>query len=192
MKVKLQEISRADNVFALLSFGHQTPPFARLMFSAFEDGTIIWARDRIFGGSPYFTENIGGDRLRQVLDRLTRDGLFSGLPIIGGGVPSSECSFFVIRSSGIAFEFESCHEQFEESGKCVAGHRSIFPLGDKQRFGILLEQPHDYVFSRMIWLELRRLLESMIPVTGQPCDGELEMLHTEFRWLSSVRDDAQP
>lgn len=192
MNHKHLEISRAVNVFALLAYGSHAPPFARLIFSAFEDGTIIWARDRTFGGSPYFTANIGRDLLRRILDRLKIDGLFSDLPIVGGVVLSSECSCFVIKRCGIGFEFGSCHEQFEEPGKRVAEHNLIAPLGDRQRFDVLLNQPQRYIFSRMIWLELRRLFESMIPVTGQPCDGHLEMFQTEFRWIPEVLDDAEP
>ncbi len=185
-------ISRAENVLALLAHGSSSPPFARLMFAAFDDGTIIWARNRILGGAPYFTANLGCGPVARVLDRLESDGLFSDLHLVGGAVPGSECSCFVVHKDGNSFEFESCHEQFEESGVCLAEHDAITPVGNRQRFDVLARQPHGYIFSRMIWLELRRIIESLIPDTGHLCDGGLEMLGGEFCWSPHKQENAEP
>ncbi|MCS7467392.1 hypothetical protein NZK35_12125 [Stieleria sp. ICT_E10.1] len=186
MNIIGRNLSTAGNVFALVAYGSITPPFARLMFAAFDDGTIVWSGDRTQGGAPYFTAAIGRDRLLDALAGLESDGLFSELPLVNFGVPGSECSSFIVRKGEKAFKLDACHELFEASGKCVAEHHEIVPLGTGQRFQVLSRQPNDYIFFRMIWLELRRMMENLIPGTEQHCEGQLEMLHAEFRWLPEL------
>ena len=119
------------------------------------------------------------------LDRLEHDGLFANLPVINYGIPSSSNVNICVRRRAKAFDMLSAHELFEASGTCVAESHGIAALRKRPtRLQILSEQPSDWLFSRMVWLELRALIDHLVPRDGTPVAGNLAFVTaTNVSWV---------
>lgn len=184
-----REITNADNVLAIYIENRSHDPCIQLVFAGWIDGTVIWSNDRLNGGKPYRAAVIDSHQICDTLERLEVDGLFSKRSHQLGAVPGHEWTVLYARKDRKTFEETSCHEQFEQSGDCIMEQkRGVSPLGERSRFEALATQPQEYLFLRMLWLELRGRMESLIPDSGLPCAGEPEMLQGVVRWLPDTND----
>ena len=70
---------------------------------------------------------------------------------------------------------ESWHELFEQNTNLVATADGITALGGAKREDVLRKQPEAYRRLRSTWSEIRQAVEALIPGTGEPYQGVIQL-----------------
>jgi len=81
----------------------------------------------------------------------------------------------VIEDGRRRLRMESWHELFEQNTNLVATAGGITPLGGARREDVLQKQPETYRRFRDTWSEIRQAVEALIPKTGAPYEGKIQM-----------------
>jgi hypothetical protein len=140
------------------------------------DGRIVWSESRIKGGPPYQQGRFPREKLDSLLDTLERKQVFRDAAQLRGSFgPDSDYTIVVIEDGRRRLRMESWHELFEQNTNLVATAGGITPLGGARREDVLQKQPETYRRFRDTWSEIRQAVEALIPKTGAPYEGKIQM-----------------
>lgn len=180
-----KSITEAENVLAIynyaISFIGPHPP--QLIVGIWGDGTIVWSKDKVQGGKPYYTAQLNPKDVAAVLKKIDEMGAFE--------VPSLETSHFgpdaiyttiLVRTNGKQLWMASWHELGESNGKAVGTDHGLEALGDRKRLPVLAKQSAEFLHFRLTWLELRVLAENLIPKDGKKIAGNGTMINDKLYW----------
>lgn len=161
-----------------------TKDFGPFVITAiWQDGTVIWSKDNVRGGPPYFRGNIDPDGLESVLQGLAADEAFV-VPYAyqNNFGPDSFFTAVYLFHKGLAFFSRSWHEMAEQNSKVVAasgGMLSLTALDGKSREEFLKDDKEDYLKYRQMWERIRRAITSLLPEKGEETFVEFEMKDVE-------------
>jgi len=82
--------------------------------------------------------------------------------------PDSRSTTILVKARGRQLKMQSWHELYEASAKTVATDKGLVPLDGRPRFDVLLAEPVEYLFYRLVWNELRLRAASLIPSESKP------------------------
>ena len=79
-------ITKSDKVIAITAenFGLGARETKKLILALWEDGRIVWSRDKLNGGPPYYTALLPPDTLDSLLSKWEIAGIFSDKSVQGG------------------------------------------------------------------------------------------------------------
>jgi hypothetical protein len=131
-----------------------------IMLAAWTDGHIVWSRDRLWGGPPYYAGRVDPRAITATLMRFDADGIFAEPHLSPGTVKStSRLTNIQLRFGTRALEMTTDHEL---SGEFHSG----------PRVESLARMSAEYLVFRLLWSETRRTIDALIPPSGEPTTGE--------------------
>lgn len=143
----------------------------RVIVAVWKDGQIIWSKDTLEGGPPYYESKIEPQKLQTFLKLLDQNRVFhSSQSYIAHVGPDMDLTAIVICDGTNRLWLSSSHEQFEENPNLVAtntGISSLNQFGGLSRQEILDKQPDDYKEFRRIWNIVREEAKKLMPEDGQ-------------------------
>jgi hypothetical protein len=186
--MKERPISATAPVFALYTQDFGIGPAGRqregLIFVAWDDGQVVWSENRTQGGAPYRTGQIEPARVRDALKAIESDGFFNHdslrRPYFG---PDARSTVIVANTKEHRLKMQSWHELYETNGRVVATDKGLVPLEGRARFDVLLGEPAEYLFYRLMWNELRLRAAVLVPPESTPVNGNLVFRLGETYWV---------
>ena len=168
-------IEGADSVLALYPEDWGLGARARvpgLIFAIWPDGHVVWSKDRLIGGAPYFAGQIDREVVSSLMTRLEQDGVFADKSLNNPNFgPDSRFTTILVRSGKKKLRMQSWHEVNEASRETVAGSHGVSALSGQRRLEALRKEPAEYLFYRFVWSETRGRLLDLIPNEGKPASG---------------------
>jgi hypothetical protein len=117
------------------------------------------------------------------LDQYAREGTFERKslndPQYG---PDSSYLTILAKHDGEVLEMTSWHELFEQEGRLVTTATGSRAPGDETKWEVLAKEPADYLVYRLVWSELRREVQTLVPHEGEPTKGKAIMDRGEMFW----------
>jgi hypothetical protein len=127
------------------------------------DGRVVWSADPLEGGIPYRKGRVDPRRLRELLDRLDRQGTFGDAelerPYFG---PDTVYTVLAVADGKRRLTMRSWHELMEAGG-AVATHSGVEPLDGRKLDEVLAAEPQEYQRFRKTWAEIRSALAALVP-----------------------------
>lgn len=164
-------ITESDGVIAIYR-SRVTPATPPIIFAAWSDGFAIWSDDHLEGGPPYSSGWCSKDAISNLLRRLESEGLFKIRELNRGHYgPNSSYTTILVRSGKDEVKMSSWHDMAEAGGKLVATAEGIRPLEERTLLEVLSTDSKDYLYFRMVWSDLRRRFESVLPLEGDKTEG---------------------
>lgn len=147
-------------------------PSPRIISVIWRDGRIVWSTTN--SGAPYRQSRISLIQIDSLLGALKRRGVFTNAALnkVHFG-PDSPFTTILINDGHRRLKMQSWHEVFEARSNSVATAYGIEPLGKRSRESVLKQQPSEYRAYRAVWTEIRQLVRSLIPESGQPYNEKL-------------------
>ncbi len=186
-------IEKADSVLAIYPEDWGLASRARVpavILAVWPDGHIVWSKDHLKGGPPYFAGQIDREIVTSLILRLEQDGAFADKsfnnPNFG---PDSEFTTLLVRSGKKESRMQSWHEVAEATGGAVAGSHGVSGLGGQRRFEALRKEPAEYLYYRFVWSETRGRLFDLIPNEGKRVSGKIVTAKGSVSW---VKTPAEP
>ncbi len=145
-------------------------PGSAVVIAVWDDGRIVWSKEPIEGGPPYWVGKVELSKLERFFDELEQRGLYKNpTPKQLHFGPDSAFTVIAITYGARQIKMTSWHELFEASSETLVGTaRGIYYIEDgRSREEILAEQPEEYKRFRSTWSEIRSLLKGLIPEKGQ-------------------------
>jgi hypothetical protein len=140
----------------------------KVIFAAWADGLVVWSKDDLNGGPPYYRAKIDPKQAREQV---------KGVEVqIASLKPSSrrhrglDSSFTAIclRTQNQVLQMESWHELAEVDSGLVATAKGLEPLDGRSRDAVLEAENSEYRDFRKTWAASRTVLRGLIPSQGQP------------------------
>jgi len=168
-------IERAETVLAIYpeDWGlASAKPVSAIVLAIWPDGHIVWSKDRLHGGAPYFTGRIDPEDVSALLSRFEHDGLFADKKLNWAHFgPDSDFTTLLVKSGKKQLKMQSWHELYEDGGKAIVGHHGARGLDGRRRLEALRDEPAEYLHYRFVWSETRGRLIDLIPNDGKPISG---------------------
>jgi hypothetical protein len=170
-----QEISFPPSIVAYtlgIDFYSKTPKEEhgtlgpRIIFAAWEDGTIVWSGNRIEGGAPYFTTRLSPEEIGLALSTICKmkDSIPTSNRTSYRGF-DSPWTAIVVKSQNCDLYWESWHEIWESTGKHVCIDGFIRTLADEEsiedaraNFGSI-----EYLAFVETWTDIKGAVLELIP-----------------------------
>ena len=141
---------------------------AKLIVAVWDNGTMLWSTNTIYGGTPYFYGKTSVN-VSTVLDSFQGNGYLSGEhPKSNFGPSSSFIRMFVSSGTNTLFT-GSWHEGFEQNLNLVA-LPGITSLNGRNREDVLKTTPPEWQQYRAMWTDIRSNVNAMLPQTGDLID----------------------
>jgi hypothetical protein len=159
-----------------------TDATALIIFGAWPDGRVVWSRDRLQGGPPYFAGSIDPQSITSLLRRFHKNGMFTNANLARSRTAEdAPYTTVLIRFGTWQLQMQSCHEFFEAQGVTVTS-AGPSPASDRPSIQVWAEEPVEYLHFRVIWSETRRDLDGLIPAEGEETAGRPVRQGGELFW----------
>ncbi len=185
-------IEQADSVLAIypedwgLGSRGRVPA---LILAIWPDGHIVWSKDRLKGGAPYYAGQVDPENVSSLLSRLEQDGVFADKTLNDTHFgPDSHFTTLLVRTGKKQLRMQSWHEVFEVNGKTVVGSHGVSGLSGQRRLEALRKEPADYLYYRFVWSETRGKLIDLIPNEGKPVAGSAATTERGLFWRELPAD----
>lgn len=179
-------IEEADSVLAIYpeDWGRVSPTrVPAIILAIWPDGHVVWSKDRINGGAPYFTGHVDPEKVTTLLSGLEHDGLFADKKLNNAHFgPDSNFTTLLVKSGKKDVKMQSWHERSEANGKAIADSHGASGLNGQRRLDVLRKEPADYLHYRLVWSETRGKLTDLIPNVGTPVSGKTVMKDGSLVW----------
>lgn len=143
------------------------PADPQVVVALWQDGTVVWSRDRLRGGRPYGSATVARDRIaRIVADAAERGRLTEGNVFWQYVATSSPVKTVFVRYHGRFLYMSSCHEWAEADSGIVATARGLEPLDGRERREVLASQPPEFRERRVMWERVKATVEEAMPEAG--------------------------
>lgn len=182
----LRPLTNADSVIAVLheSMGRDSDVTPKLILAIWPDGKVVWSENRLKGGSPYRCGQIKNGKVKDLLARFEKDGLFvedKNLSRAHFG-PDAPFTTILLRDGKNELKMQSWHELFESGGGLMATGSGVGPRTDRGWAAEMKKEPNDYLYFRMIWSETRGRLFDLIPFESKQCNGKFISKDGSWFW----------
>jgi hypothetical protein len=188
-KVRARPITEAESVLAVYreDWGLASSGGPAIILAAWPDGQIVWSKDRLNGGTPYFAGSVDPKKVAALLSRFEKVGLFADEKLNRAHFgPDSQFNTVLVKSGKKQVKMQSWHELNEVSDNIVADHRGAVLLEGRRRLDELRKAPADYLFFRAVWSETRTELSDLIPGESVPTTGRPAMKAGVLSWLEGA------
>jgi hypothetical protein len=181
----VRPITQADTVLTVYreDWGRFSKGTPAIILVAWANGHVVWSRDRLRGGPPYYERNVDPSAITAVLTRFQGDGLFASAKLSRGNFgPDSEFTTILLRSGKKQLKMSSWHELFEARGAVVTSAGIMSSQYGRTRVEALAREPAEYLHFRLIWSETRRSLDQLISASGNQTSGGPSMRRSILSW----------
>jgi hypothetical protein len=130
----------------------------QLVCVVFRGGEIVYSRNPIDGGPPYFKRRANATDVETIL-RKANAIVIQNPPHEAYTGPDMNTTAIIIKSDGGRWTtLESCHELYEQRGKSVCSQDGLIPLQGKTEQSVKNTWTPKYRQFRQAWTEIRELL----------------------------------
>ncbi|MHC4462374.1 MAG: hypothetical protein ACYS6W_12895 [Planctomycetota bacterium] len=152
----------------------------RIILAVWKDGRVIFSKDRLSGGRPYFSGKIRPERIDSFFKKLSKGKVFEDqLRNRSYFGPDSDYMVIGISRGRERVNMQSWDELFETNPNLVGTDHGILALEGRSREEVWAEQPEWYKRFREIWAEIRNAADALIPEEGEPAKA----VNFEIRYL---------
>ena len=163
---------------------------SKIIVCFWSDGLIVWSRNRVRGGKPYYTGRIAPARFTELISGFERDNILSNKKLARSHLgPDSQFTKIEIRSGKRSLTMLSWHELYEDGGRVFASKSGLVRLTAASVKEALKREPLDYQQYRATWDRIRATIDAIIPKPGAKTAGHPQMRHGVLSW---VEDSATP
>jgi hypothetical protein len=160
-----------------------------IILAVWPDGHVVWSKDRVKGGEPYYTGEVDPEDVIGLLSRLEHDGLFADKKLSDPNFgPDSHFTTLLVKSGKKYLRMRSWHEVFEADGETVVSSHGVAGLNGQRRLEALRKEPADYLYYRFVWSETRGRLIDLIPNDGKPVSGKIVTTERGLFWCELPAD----
>jgi hypothetical protein len=148
----------------------------KLILAAWPDGHVVWSRNRVEGGPPYYMSDVEPQTIAAALTRFKEDGIFACRNLRRSRGPSADSpsQVLLLRFGLYRLKMETVHELYAGAPMVTLDQTpAILTRGTPVE--ALERESASALHFRLIWCELRRSLDDLIPASGELIDGELVM-----------------
>ncbi|MFB3894692.1 MAG: hypothetical protein ACE14V_00155 [bacterium] len=147
-----------------------------LITAIWQDGKIIWSKDSIQGGPPYYQGQIDTKVLDKALRDLEPNKTFNAPYIRKNNFgPDSFYTGMYLSYRTHTFLSRSWHELAEQNPNLVAASYGLTALHGKTREDFLKADTKDYMQYRALWQRIRKQIASLVPKQEEQKAIEFEM-----------------
>jgi hypothetical protein len=184
-------ISIADeqSIFAIyeLDIFGESPFNSKLSFMATCSGLVVWSKNITGFGAPYFAAEVKHDTLGKTIEYFDQIGVFENsanfIEHTGIGAPTG---LILIKSESRVFKMLSWHESAEFLSKYATCNEDALKVSRKaKRYSILRTSNFNFLFSRLVWSEIRLHATKIVPVEGVAISGELSLSNLYYPELAT-------
>jgi hypothetical protein len=181
VKIETRAITNADTCLAVYVERFHGPFLVVVVWS---DGKVVWSKDDVRGGSPFFTGNIKPQKVMALIAALNKETVLTdkSLELVNYG-PDAAFTSILIKAGKHILRMESWHELEEVGGGVVSTQHGAEPLAGRKIEDVLKEEPLEYQKYRRVWKSIRQRLGALIPSKGKEDKGEVKMLHGVITWV---------
>jgi hypothetical protein len=149
----------------------------RVIAALWTDGRVVWSSaSPIEGGLSYKQGRVSREKLGTLLDDLEHKGVFTNKTLAQAHFgPDSRFTTIAISDGRRRLKMQSWHELYEQNTNVVASAHGLESLGGRNRERVLESQPAEYRRFRNTWSEIRQAVTALIPKTGEPFVGKLQI-----------------
>jgi hypothetical protein len=160
----LRRVSAVQPAILVTLTGGGRPEHGR--FAAWPDGTLVWAENRLLGGSPYKVGHVAPEAVEQVVRGVAVGGKFYDQRRFAPDARHTNLrmNLGVERIVDVA----SGHEIAEHDPGLVATATGIEPLDGRSRAAVLAVQPAEYQAFRDRWNAVNDAVWGLCPAAGEP------------------------
>ena len=187
-KERIRPITEAESVLAVYQqdWGLASSGEPEIILAAWPDGYVVWSKDRVNGGPPYFSGRTDPEKITALLSRFEKEGLFAHEELEQAHFgPDSSFITVLVKSGPKQCEMCSWHELMEASDHVADGDRGAVAI-EGRRLDELRKQSPDYLFFRTVWSETRAKLSELIPGNGVPDTGRPVMKAGVLSWAEGA------
>jgi len=146
-------------------FGEKTS--LKVILLVWGDGRLLWSKDRLFGGPPYFEGKIEKEQIVSLAKKLGQEKLLDPAAIRRQYMYADSKHVFMFLAKGVqAMTMVSGHPLVERDGEYIETPDGGQKLEGKTLSAALAEQPAEYKEFRKQWDAAMKLLLSIIPSEG--------------------------
>jgi hypothetical protein len=168
-------------------------PFSKLIVAIWGDGKIVWSKDNIKGGSPYFTGKVSPEQIEALISTITKESVFRDKDLRRAYFgPDSMFTVIEVRAGRHVLKMASWHEMEEAGGDMVATSSGVEPLNGKTVESVLNQEPKKYQKYRRIWTGLRQRISALVPAGGTPDKGDIDLHHGIMTWVEPANFAEKP
>jgi hypothetical protein len=181
----LRSITQSETVSAVYheDRGMRSLAAPTVILVAWPDGHLVWSRDRLRGGPPYFERDGDPKTVTDMFSGFEEDGMFFGHTLSRCfSPPDHPYITILLRAEGKQLKMSSCHELAEAHGAVVTSGGIMGSDYPHTRVDGFAREPAWYLHFRLFWSETRRKLEELILPTGEASAGVLVQEAGELFW----------
>jgi hypothetical protein len=157
-----------------------------LEFALWEDGYCVWrgTEKNDKGIFEHRCAKLPGETFAKTVADLKHSGFFADKSLADQKVgPDGAHYELVVQSKDAKLTMLSWHEPYEANGKVYAsGKRGLVPLDGETRLAKLKQEPAEYLYYRMAWLELKSTLLDVRPSESKLCTGKVQITTEGLVW----------
>jgi len=147
-----------------------------VILAVWANGDIIWSKNPIKGGAPYFKGQCAPAKIDKTLEELKTSGAFEDItfnhPIYG---PDSSFVTIAIYRGLDRLNMESWHEIVEMDPNLAATKQGVIKVQLERRANIFAQQPEIYQRYRKMWKRIREAIMTLLPHEGKPLNVTFEI-----------------
>ena len=137
-----------------------------VIVAIWNDGTIIWSKEPVNGGAPYFKGHIEPKELTQTLTVIREKVKDKEFKKFNVGFDSAYTRIAIDDAESPLF-MASWHEGFESNPKLVDTANGITSLDGRDRKAVWEKQPEEYKTFRAVWAYIKESALALIPKEGE-------------------------
>jgi len=153
----------------------------QVIIAVWPDGQVLWSKDLLQGGRPYYEGKIPAERINEFFKILSSRGIFKDPTrnhvFVG---PDSDFTVIAIFADGKRVTMGSQHELYERPG-VLATADGILALEGRFRDRVWAKQPNEYKRFRELWTVIRDAATELFPDE----ENSTKDLHFTIRTLSA-------
>ena len=143
--------------------------FKNIILALDKDGTMIYSKDFVRGGAPYYLTKVSSSQIGQVLEKLETLDVFTASSITNTRpllIDAPENIIYVTDGQH-RMEMRSHHDVLEANNKnIVVTSKGLKILKNENKDEIIMNDDSDYFEYRALWSELKNSFTSLIPQQG--------------------------
>ena len=163
-----------------------------LVFGVRGNGTVVWSDETADGERLYYSAKISTQKVRQFFEQLSKIGVFEDETLsVGDFGPDSSFTTIQIQHKEKKLRMQSWHENCEIVPQKVATEKGVRSLEDDENLlKALKNESANYLYYRMVWLELRLAAAKLVPRGNKQVDVDFKFDELGLDWKIKAKDIA--
>lgn len=135
-----------------------------VIYLLYDDGTFVWSKDPMKGGSPLYKAEIPKSKIEQYLLYIEKKKYATNKSLDRNRVsPDSTYTVIFSKTSNGVIHMISGHDAFEANTNLVATSNGGEILGQRDRSELLKNENKKYQSFRAAWADIKQQMSNLVP-----------------------------